>query len=69
MEILSKRGANIEELKMKQLQEQGVIIPAHGSVTFEIRVLEPPVGVANFNANLQPFDPVKLHKEMSEEQK
>jgi hypothetical protein len=69
MDILSKRGLDVQELKMKQLQEQGVVIPARGSVSFEIRILEPPIGVANFNANLQPFDPVKLHKEMSEEQK
>jgi hypothetical protein len=69
MEILAKRGANVQELKMKQLQEQGIVVPARGSVSFEIRILEPPIGVANFNANLQPFDPVKLHKEMSEAQK
>ena len=69
MDILTKRGTNTQELKMKQLQEQGIVIPARGSVSFEIRVLEPPVGVANFNAALQPFDPVKLYKEMSEAQK
>ena len=69
MEILARRGSNVQELMMKQLQEQGVVIPARGSVRFEIRILEPPIGVANFNAMLQPFDPVKLHKEMSEAQK
>ncbi len=69
MDILAKRGTNIQELKAKQLQDQGIVIPARGSVTFEIRVLEPPIGVANFNASLHPFDPVKLYKEMSEEQK
>jgi hypothetical protein len=68
-EILGKRGTNVQELKTKQLQEQGVVIPARGSVSFEIRILEPPIGVADFIAKLQPFDPVKLHKEMSEEQK
>jgi hypothetical protein len=68
LEILGKRGTNIQELKTKQLQDQGVVIPARGSVSFEIRILEPPIGVSNFNANLQPFDPVKLYKEMSEAQ-
>jgi phage FluMu protein Com len=67
-DILAKRGVNIEELK-KKYQEQGVIIPPKGTVSFEIRVMEPPVGVASFNATLQPFDPVKLFKEMVEEQK
>ena len=69
MEVLGKRGTNMQELRTKQLQDQGVTIPARGTVNFEIRVLEPPIGVANFNATLQPFDPVKLYKEISEEQK
>ncbi len=68
-EIMSKRGENIQEIKTKQLQEPGVIIPAHGSVNFEVRILEPPVGMATFNSLLQPFDPVQLFKEMAEEQK
>jgi hypothetical protein len=67
-DILAKRGMNIEELK-KKYQEQGVIIPPKGTVSFEIRVMEPPVGVASFNATLQPFDPVKLFKEIAEDQK
>ncbi|HUJ18164.1 MAG TPA: zinc-ribbon domain-containing protein [Nitrospirota bacterium] len=67
LEILAKRGVNIPELK-KSLQEQGVTIPARASVNFEIRILEPPVGVASFNATLQPFDPVQLYKEIAEEQ-
>lgn len=68
-EILARRGENIQDVKMKQLQEQGVTIPALGSANFEIRVMEPPVGIASFNATLQTFDPVQLFKELSEEQK
>ena len=67
-DILAKRGVNIQELKTKQVQEQGVIIPAKGSTNFTISIMEPPVGVASFNATLQPFDPVQLFKEIAEEQ-
>jgi predicted Zn finger-like uncharacterized protein len=68
-EILAGRGINIEELKANQLQQQGIIIPALGSVMFEIRVMDPPVGIASFNATLQPFDPEQLFREIAEEQK
>ncbi len=68
-EIMVKRGMNVQELKQKILQEQGTIIPAKGTASFEMRIMEPPVGVASFNATLQPFDPVQLFKEMAEEQK
>jgi hypothetical protein len=68
-EVLEKRGVNVQELKAKNLQEPGVVIPPKGSVRFEIRFMEPPVGVSSFNATLQPFDPEQLFKEMAEEQK
>jgi hypothetical protein len=68
-DVLAKRGTNIQELKTKILQEHGVIIPAKGSVPFELRYIQPPVGVASFNATLHPFDPVKLFKEIAEEAK
>jgi predicted Zn finger-like uncharacterized protein len=68
-DIFLKRGANIQDLKAKNLQEQGVIIPPKGTVNLEIRIMEPPAGVASFNVTLQPFDPVQLFKEMAEEQK
>ena len=67
-DILAKRGLNIQELKMK-MQEPGTIIPAKSTVNFEIRIMEPPVGIASFNATLQPFDPVQLFKEILEDQK
>ncbi len=68
-EVLEKRGVNVQELKAKDLQEPGVVIPPKGSVQFEIRFMEPPVGISSFNASLQPFDPEQLFKEMAEEQK
>ncbi|OGW41244.1 MAG: hypothetical protein A2010_15675 [Nitrospirae bacterium GWD2_57_9] len=69
LDIMEKRGVSIQELKLKMLQEQGIIIPAKESVTFEIRIMEPPQGMASFNATLQPFDPVQIFKEMAEGQK
>jgi len=68
-EILAKRGMNIQDLKIKTAQEQGVIIPPKGSVTFEVRYAQPPTGIASFNATLQPFDPVRLFKEIAEDLK
>ncbi len=68
-EIMAKRGMNIQELKQKSLQEQGSVIPPKGTASFEMRIMEPPVGVASFNATLQSFDPVQLFKEMVDEQK
>jgi hypothetical protein len=67
-DLLVKRGQNIQELKMK-MQEPGTIIPPKSTVNFEIRIIEPPVGIASFNATLQPFDPVQLFKEIVEDQK
>ena len=67
-DILAKRGHNIQDLKAK-MQEPGVIIQPKGTVNFEIRIMEPPVGIASFNATLQPFDPVQLFKEIVEDQK
>lgn len=68
-EILAKRGVNVQELRAKGLQDQGAIIPPRGMVNFEIRILEPPVGIASFNVSLQQFDPVQIFKEMADEMK
>jgi len=64
-DVLAKRGVNIQELKFKALQQQGVVIPAKGKVNFEVRYLQPPIGIASFNATVQPFDPVRLYKEIA----
>ncbi len=66
-EILAKRGKNIQEIKAKLLQDQRAPIAPKGTITFEIRYVQPPVGVASFNANLSPFDPVQIRKEVIEE--
>jgi hypothetical protein len=66
-DVLSKRGVNVQDLKAKTLQDQGAVIPAKGSVSFEMRYVQPPVGIASFNAVLQPFDPIKLFKEIEAE--
>jgi len=68
-DVLAKRGLNVSELKAKSLQSQGVVIPAKGSVSFEMRYIQPPVGIASFNAVLQPFDPIRLFKEIEQETK
>jgi hypothetical protein len=66
-DIFSKRGVNVQDLKARGLQDQGVAVPSMGSVTFELRYLQPPGGVTSFNAFVEPFDPVRLFKELSEE--
>lgn len=65
--IMVKRNVNVQEFKGKQLQEKPVAIPPHGLVNVEMRVLEPPAGVASFVASFQPFDPMKMIKEQMEE--
>jgi hypothetical protein len=66
-EIMTKRGMNVRDIKAKTLAEQGVVIPPRGKVPFEVRYLQPPIGVASFNAALHPFDPVRLYRETAEE--
>jgi hypothetical protein len=68
-EILKTRGVNVQELKAKNLEEQGVVIPAKGSVTFLIRYVQPPESMASLNPILQTFDPVRLFKEIAEDSK
>jgi DNA-directed RNA polymerase subunit M/transcription elongation factor TFIIS len=68
-DLLAKRGMNIQDLKAKTAQEPDITIPPKGSVTFEVRYVQPPAGIASFNATLQPFDPVRLFKEIAEDLK
>ena len=68
-DILAKRGANVQELKVKILMGKGSVIPPKGSVNFEVRYLQPLPGIASFVAQALPFDPVKLQKEIAEETK
>lgn len=66
-ELLAKRGANVQELKELARQPRGVVLPPKGRTPFEIRYLQPPDGIASFNASLQPFDPARLQKEIEAE--
>ncbi len=66
-DILSKRGMSTQEMKKKNLEDQGVTIPPKGSVTFELRYVQPLSDVSSFNAAVNPFDPVRMFKELAEE--
>ncbi len=66
-DILAKRGANVQELKVKILQQKGIVIPPKGRVNFEMHYVQPPAGIASFVAQVVPFDRVQLYKEIAEE--
>jgi hypothetical protein len=68
-DIMARRGMNVKELKAQALAQQGAVIPPNGKVPFEVRYLQPPIGVASFNTALQPFDPIRLYQEMADEAK
>jgi hypothetical protein len=66
-DLLAKRGANVQELKEQARQPRGIVLPPKGRTPFEMRYLQPPDGIASFNASLQPFDPARLQKEIEAE--
>ena len=66
-DILAGRGINVQELKMKSLQEKGVVIPPAGSVKFEVRYLQPAPGVSSFHTQVLAVDPVQLNKKIAAE--
>jgi hypothetical protein len=68
-DILQKRGVNIQELKSQIHGNPGIIIPPKGSVNYEVRYLQSPPSIANLQAILQPYDPVRLEKEIAAETK
>ncbi len=68
-EIMAGRGVNVQELKAKNVQEKGVVIPPRGTVGFELRYLQAPAGIASFVAQALPFEPAQLQKEIAEEMK
>jgi predicted Zn finger-like uncharacterized protein len=68
-DVLQKRGVNIQELKTRLLSNQGTVIPQNGRVNIELRYLQPPIGIASFNATLQPYDPIRLEKEIAADAK
>jgi hypothetical protein len=63
-EILAKRGVDVKQLRANNLYEPGVVIPPKGTVHFEMRFMEVSNAISGFNATLQPFDPVRLYKEI-----
>jgi hypothetical protein len=65
-DILAKRGANVQELKAKIIQGKGIVIPQKGRVNFEARYLQPLPGITSFVAQVVPFDPLQLNKEIAE---
>jgi predicted Zn finger-like uncharacterized protein len=58
-ELLAKRGAKKEDLQKMTAVREG-LIPARGSVNFEVRVMNPPAGSAGFLPTLRAFDPASL---------
>ncbi|MEK6697929.1 MAG: zinc-ribbon domain-containing protein [Nitrospirota bacterium] len=67
-DILVKRGSDVQDLKAKS-RERGPALPPKGMMNFEIRIMEPPVGIATFNAMLRQFDPMEMMKEAASEMK
>ncbi len=55
-EILMKRGAKADDLQKMFAFREGMVT-ARGSVNFEVRVMDPPVGSAGFLPTLRAFDP------------
>lgn len=59
-EVLAKRGKSVEGLRNALSMAGKGIVPARGSVDFELRVINPPKGSARFLPSLKPFDPSLL---------
>jgi hypothetical protein len=58
-ELLAKRGMKAEDIQKMTAAQDGMI-PARGSVNFEVRVMNPPAGSAGFLPTLRAFDPASL---------
>ncbi len=58
-ELLAKRGTKTEDIQKMTAVRDGMI-PARGSVNFEVRVMNPPAGSAGFLPTLRAFDPASL---------
>ena len=58
-ELLAKRGTKTEDIQ-KMIAVRDGMIPARGSVNFEVRVMNPPAGSAGFLPTLRAFDPASL---------
>jgi predicted Zn finger-like uncharacterized protein len=58
-ELLAKRGKKTEDMQKMNAFQNGMI-PARGSINFEVRVMNPPAGSAGFLPTLRAFDPSTL---------
>lgn len=66
-EIMGRRGVNVQNFRMEQMKQMEPPLTAHGVINVEMRVMEPPAGVASFVASFQPFDPLKMLREQMED--
>ena len=69
LDILAKRGENVQDLKNKMTGAQGAGLAPQGMVNFEVRIVEPPAGITSFMATLQQIDLMQLFREVAEETK
>jgi predicted Zn finger-like uncharacterized protein len=68
-EIMGKRGMDIRNLQIEHMRRKDTPLAAHGTMDVELRILEPPTGIASFDAAFEPFDPLKMIQEQIEEAK
>jgi hypothetical protein len=64
-DILIKRGAKAEDLQKMSVFREGMV-PARGSVNFELRIMNPPAGSSGFLPVLRAFDLATLGNVMQE---
>jgi hypothetical protein len=64
--VMAKRGMDIEAFRRSVAQTPQKPIPPRSSAGFEIRIVEPPVGIANFNVVVKPFE-ISLIEELREQ--
>jgi hypothetical protein len=55
-DVMAKRGMDVEWFRKSVAQTPQKPVPPRGSAGFEIRIIEPPVGIASFNVALKPFE-------------
>lgn len=68
-DILAKRGADVKAMREQAMRDKGAALQPKAVVNFEMRIIEPPVGIASFLVTPQPFDPVQMLKDMAEDMK
>lgn len=68
-DILAKRGADVKGMREQAMRVKGAVLQPKAVVDFEMRIIEPPVGIASFIVTPQPLDLDRMLKDMSEEMK